>query len=60
MDIFEKQQKFYAAMAFFTLNGLFCKWLNVDGMVYQAVAIIIVGAFLGAQAVVEWKNNKEG
>ena len=60
MDKWEKQQKFWSAMAFFLMNGLFCKWLNVDGVVYQSVAIVIAGAFLGAQAVVEWKNNKGG
>ena len=58
MDKFEKTQKFYSAMAFFLLNGFFCWLLQVDGLVYQAVAIAIIVGFLGAQAVVEWKQNK--
>ena len=57
MDKFEKQQKFYAAMAMFLLNGLFCFIVNVDGQVYQTVAVAIVVSFLASQAVVEWKHN---
>lgn len=57
MDRFEKTQKFYAGMAFFLLNGLFCWMLKVDGVVYQTVAVAIVVSMLASQAVVEWKNK---
>ena len=57
MNKFEKQQKFYAAMAFFVLNGIFCHWIGAGEDAYKAVAIIIVVSFLGSQAVVEWKHT---
>lgn len=57
LDKFEKQQKFYAAMAFFVLNGLFCKWLHLGDVAYQSVAGAVVVSFLAATAVVEWKHN---